>query len=167
MAAWYYGVLPATCSVGPTSRTRRIAAEYLWPSDTGTLDSDVYPRNRIKKQHAGPHIINTINTNKQTGAGRRSLAVEQVQLSLGAIMDQQPLEKPDDARIEDVENANIKRETPLSAKNGLEMHEMANLTDEEKQAERRYVLKLDLIVLPLIAVMYFLATLVSYRYTFS
>ncbi|KAJ8103705.1 putative pantothenate transporter [Lipomyces tetrasporus] len=70
-----------------------------------------------------------------------------------------PKEKPDDARIEDTERAIKTRCVSVSENNGLGMHEMAVLTPEEIKAEKRYVLKLDLIVLPLIAVMYFLATL--------
>ncbi|OKL55581.1 hypothetical protein UA08_09178 [Talaromyces atroroseus] len=69
------------------------------------------------------------------------------------------LEKLDDTRVEDIEHAHIRRETSMFGKNGLDMHEMAVLSAEEMRAERRFVLKLDLIVLPLIAVMYFLATL--------
>lgn len=72
----------------------------------------------------------------------------------------QPTEKPEEIRISDIEHGHDRTEKPVSGKNGLDIHEKAVLTPEEARAERRYVLKLDFIVLPLIAVMYFLATLV-------
>lgn len=45
--------------------------------------------------------------------------------------------------------------------NGLKMHEAVELSPEEKRAERRLVWKIDLIVLPLLSLMYFLASMVS------
>jgi hypothetical protein len=50
-------------------------------------------------------------------------------------------------------------ETP--AKNGLQDHLEASLTPEEIQAEKKFRLKIDFIILPIIATIYFLAALVS------
>jgi hypothetical protein len=75
-----------------------------------------------------------------------------------------PPARSDALRIEDVELANnpIGPTRPeKTQKSGLAIHEEVVLTPEETRAERRYVLKLDLIILPLCAVMYFLATLVG------
>lgn len=44
--------------------------------------------------------------------------------------------------------------------NGLLMHEDVQLSPEETRAERRLVWKIDLIILPLLSLMYFLAALV-------
>lgn len=44
---------------------------------------------------------------------------------------------------------------------GIEQHLRHESTPEEKKAEKRFVLKTDFIVLPLLASMYFLATLVT------
>jgi hypothetical protein len=46
-------------------------------------------------------------------------------------------------------------------KSGLAVHSEAVLTPEEKRAEKKFILKADLIILPLIATVYFLAALVS------
>lgn len=45
--------------------------------------------------------------------------------------------------------------------NGIKMHEEVELSPEEKRAERKLVWKLDLILLPLLSLMYFLASMVS------
>lgn len=50
-------------------------------------------------------------------------------------------------------------ETP--AKNGLQDHQEVNLTPEEIQAEKKFRMKIDFIILPIIATIYFLAALVS------
>lgn len=69
--------------------------------------------------------------------------------------------KSDALRVEDVELANNPTGPTRSEKSGLAIHEEVVLTPEETRAERRYVLKLDFIILPLCAIMYFLATLVG------
>ncbi|KAK0611670.1 major facilitator superfamily domain-containing protein [Immersiella caudata] len=46
-----------------------------------------------------------------------------------------------------------------TAKNGLQDHQEANLTPEEIRAEKRFRLKIDFIILPIIATIYFLAAL--------
>lgn len=70
------------------------------------------------------------------------------------------LEKTDVARIDDVELANPGGAVG-SEKSGLAGHGEMLLSPEEARENRRYVLKLDFIILPLCAIMYFLATLVS------
>lgn len=69
-------------------------------------------------------------------------------------------ENADFSRIDDVKLANNPTGPATPEKSGLAIHEEVLLTPEEARAERRYVLKLDFIVLPLCAIMYFLATLV-------
>jgi len=46
-------------------------------------------------------------------------------------------------------------------KSGLDAHQEANLTPEEIKAEKKLRLKIDFIILPLVATVYFLAALVS------
>lgn len=45
--------------------------------------------------------------------------------------------------------------------NGLTTHEETVLTPEERMAEKKFIRKVDLTILPLITIMYFLASLVS------
>jgi hypothetical protein len=45
--------------------------------------------------------------------------------------------------------------------NGLLMHEQVQLSEDEMRAERRLVWKADLLILPLLSLMYFLASMVS------
>ncbi len=46
--------------------------------------------------------------------------------------------------------------------NGIKMHEEVELSPEEKRAERKLLWKLDLTLLPLLSLMYFLASMVSH-----
>ena len=46
--------------------------------------------------------------------------------------------------------------------NGLLMHEQVQLSQDEMRAERRLVWKADLLILPLLSLMYFLASMVSF-----
>lgn len=46
--------------------------------------------------------------------------------------------------------------------NGITMHEEVELSPEEKRAERKLLWKLDLTLLPLLSLMYFLASMVSH-----
>lgn len=49
--------------------------------------------------------------------------------------------------------------------NGLLMHEEVQLSQDEIRAERRLVWKIDLIILPLLSLMYFLASMVGRSHT--
>lgn len=46
--------------------------------------------------------------------------------------------------------------------NGLLIHEQVQLSPHEMRAERRLVWKIDLIILPLLSLMYFLASMVGF-----
>jgi hypothetical protein len=66
---------------------------------------------------------------------------------------------------EKIENANMESvneevPTPHKPVNGLAQHEEIFLTAEEIKAERKFVLKIDLLILPLLIIMFFLASLV-------
>ena len=50
--------------------------------------------------------------------------------------------------------------------NGLLMHEQVQLSQDEMRAERRLVWKADLLILPLLSLMYFLASMVSFFFFF-
>lgn len=45
--------------------------------------------------------------------------------------------------------------------NGLSLHQEAQLSPDEKRTERRLVWKADLIILPLLSLMYFVAAMVG------
>jgi len=49
---------------------------------------------------------------------------------------------------------------PKPLLNGLALHEEVPRTPEEEAAERRFVLKIDFLILPLLIIMFFLASLV-------
>jgi hypothetical protein len=49
---------------------------------------------------------------------------------------------------------------PKPLLNGLALHEEAPRAPEEERAERRFVLKIDFLILPLLITMFFLASLV-------
>jgi hypothetical protein len=49
---------------------------------------------------------------------------------------------------------------PKPLLNGLALHEEVPKTTEEERAERRFVLKIDFLILPLLIIMFFLAQLV-------
>jgi hypothetical protein len=65
-------------------------------------------------------------------------------------------------RATHVEQANVD-----GANNGFAKHEEADLTLEEKQEERRFLWKADLVILPLLACMYFLASMVCIFFVLS
>jgi hypothetical protein len=56
---------------------------------------------------------------------------------------------------------NEPRNEPKPLLNGLALHEEVPRTPEEEKAEKRFVLKIDLLILPLLIIMFFLASLVS------
>lgn len=59
-----------------------------------------------------------------------------------------------------LKNNSTHEERVASKPSGLLMHEDVQLSPDEKRAERRLVWKIDLIILPLLSLMYFLAALV-------
>lgn len=63
--------------------------------------------------------------------------------------------------IENVAHQDTSTRSMAPKESGLAVHEERLLTQEELKAEREYVLKLDLILLPLLSLMYFLASLVK------
>lgn len=50
--------------------------------------------------------------------------------------------------------------------NGLAVHKETDLTPQERRAEQKYLVKIDCIILPLIAAIYFLASLASFTFFF-
>jgi hypothetical protein len=61
----------------------------------------------------------------------------------------------------DVEMVHTELDGPFKPANGLAQHEEIFLTPEEIKAERRFVRKIDFLILPLLTIMFFLASLVS------
>ena len=68
--------------------------------------------------------------------------------------------KPGYQMMENNSPGNIEAPKPADS-NGLFTHQAAALTSEELHAEKKFRLKIDLIILPLIATVYFLAALVG------
>ena len=59
-------------------------------------------------------------------------------------------EKPSTNTIEDI----------TTSKNGFAIHDTLTRTPEEAKVERKLVLKIDLLILPVLAIIYFLAAMV-------
>jgi hypothetical protein len=64
-------------------------------------------------------------------------------------------------RVVEKDPSNIEAPKPPADGNGLFLSQAAVLTPEELHAEKKFRLKIDLIILPLIATVYFLAALAS------
>jgi hypothetical protein len=66
------------------------------------------------------------------------------------------------AEREIMHEENDARNEPKPLLNGLALHEEVPRTPEEGAAERRFVLKIDFLILPLLIIMFFLASLVRH-----
>jgi hypothetical protein len=75
-------------------------------------------------------------------------------------MDPQRLSAEKMPQREIIHEENDARNEPKPLVNGLALHEEVPRTPEEETAERRFVLKIDFLILPLLIIMYFLASLV-------
>jgi hypothetical protein len=61
----------------------------------------------------------------------------------------------------EISHADIEgRDEPRPLQNGLALHQETPKTPEEERAERLFVLKIDLLILPLLTITFFLASLV-------
>lgn len=68
---------------------------------------------------------------------------------------------PGDGEVSDRLDVDASHSEDGDHSNGLYAHREISLTAEERKAEKRFLLKIDFIILPLIASIYFLAALVS------
>ena len=67
---------------------------------------------------------------------------------------------PIDVELLEHPNSN---DAEISKDNALSYHQEVSKTPEETLAERRFVRKIDLLILPLLAILYFLASMVSIK----